>query len=128
MRWNLSQNMEDYLETIHLLELKRGNVRVKDIAGEMEITAPSVSGALKNLEKRNLVRHPRYDLIELTPQGSRIAEEVYRRHQVIQDFLSQILGLDPKIAEKDACRIEHNVSPETVESLARFLEEETGKV
>jgi len=127
MNEKLSPNMEDYLETIYLLELERGNVRVKDIAEKMEITMPSVSSALKNLEKQGFVSHDRYDLVVLTPQGARVAEEVYRRHEVIRDFLSQVLGLDAEIAERDACGMEHIISPETLESLSRFLETENGE-
>ncbi len=127
MNEKLSPNMEDYLETIYLLELERGNVRVKDIAERMEITMPSVSSALKNLEKQGFVSHDRYELVVLTPQGARVAEEVYRRHEVIRDFLSQVLGLDAEIAERDACGMEHIISPETLESLSRFLETENGE-
>jgi DtxR family Mn-dependent transcriptional regulator len=122
MNDKLSPNMEDYLESIYLLELESGNVRVKDIAKRMDITMPSVSGAVKNLEKQGLVCHSRYDLVSLTMKGNRIAEEIYHRHHILKDFLSQILGLRPEIAEKDACAIEHNISPETMKSLVRFLE------
>ena len=122
MNVKLSPNMENYLETIHLLQMENGYVRVKDIAGMMEITMPSVSSAMKTLEKQGLVQHPRYDHIMLTPRGRTIAEELCRRHRLIKDFLSRVLGLDHEIAERDACVIEHVISPETVEGLSRFLE------
>lgn len=122
----LSPSMEDYLKAIHLLESEKGVVRVKDIARMLEITMPSVSSALKNLEKQGLVCHQRYDLVGLTPEGSKVAEDIYWRHQVIKDFLSQVLGLDAEIAEKDACGMEHAISPETFASLVRFLENEHG--
>ena len=120
---NLSSNMEDYLKVIYLLQNKMGTVRVKDIAREMSITMPSVSSALKTLEKHGLVCHPRYDLVDLTSEGKKIAEHVFRRHRVIMDFLLKVLGLDHKIAEKDACGMEHNISEETLESLDKFLKE-----
>lgn len=126
MNVNLTPNMEDYLETIYLLEQEGGNVRVKDIARMMHITMPSVSSAVKNLEKQGLVQHPKYDLIALTSKGSEIAEELYYRHGVIKEFLSQVLGLDNEIAEKDACAIEHIISEETLESLSRFMESVNG--
>lgn len=122
----LTQSMEDYLKAILSLENERGSVRVKDIAGKLDITMPSVSSALKNLEKQDLVCHPRYDLVVLTSQGSQIARDIYYCHQVIKDFLSQVLGLDAEIAERDACGMEHAISQETFESLARFLESEYG--
>ena len=120
----LSPSMEDYLKAIHSVENERGTVRVKDIAKRLDITMPSVTSALKNLEKQGFVCHPRYDLVDLTPKGSRVAEDIYHRHQVIKGFLSQVLGLDAEIAEKDACGMEHAISPETVECLVRFLESE----
>jgi len=126
MEVKLSPSKEDYLKTIHSLEHERGVVRVKDIAKKLEITMPSVSCALKNLEKQGLVCHPRYDLVDLTPKGSRVAEDISQRHQVIRDFLSQVLGLDADIADKDACSMEHAISPETFKSLVRFLESENG--
>ncbi len=124
---NLSSNMEDYLKVIYFLQNKMGIVRVRDIAKEMAITMPSVSSALKNLEKHGLVSHPRYDLVGLTSEGKKIAEHVTRRHRVIMDFLLGVLGLDPKIAEKDACGMEHNISQETLESLDKFLKERNVK-
>ena len=122
MSVQVSSNMEDYLETIHLLEQERRNVRVKDIAAEMQITMPSVSSAVKNLENQGLVSHSRYDSVELTKEGMQIAEAVYKRHRVIRHFLSKVLELESDIAEKDACRIEHNISEETLNKLIQFLE------
>ena len=122
MAVKLSPSMEDYLKTIYALDRERGYVRVKDIAEKMDITMPSVSGALKNLEKQDLVYHQRYDLVGITPKGSKVAEDICSRHRVVKNFLSQILGLDAEIAEKDACSMEHAISPETLKSLVRFLE------
>ncbi len=122
MAVKLSPSMEDYLKTIYALDRERGYVRVKDIAEKMDITMPSVSGAIKNLEKQDLVYHQRYDLVGITPKGSKVAEDICSRHRVVKDFLSQILGLDAEIAEKDACSMEHAISPETLKSLVRFLE------
>ncbi len=120
----LTSNMEDYLETIHLLMREKGHVRVKDISLKMGYTMPSVSGAVKNLEKRGYVQHDRYDLIELTSAGQREAKRVYRRHNVIKTFLMDVLSLDADVAEQDACSIEHVISPQAVESLARLLRKE----
>ena len=118
----ITPNMEDYLEKIYLLEKRQSHVRVRDIAKEMSITMASVSGALKNLVKRGYVSHSRYDLVVLTPEGKQVAKDVFHRHQVIKTFLSKVLGLDSEIAERDACKIEHSVSPETIKSLARYLD------
>ncbi len=121
MPQRLSGSMEDYLETIYLLGKKRKPVRVRDIAKEMSITMPSVTGALKTLEQLQLVRHPRYDMVFLTSKGSRLARAVYQRHLVLKNFLVQVLGIDPKIAETDACGMEHAVSAQTLDRLVFFM-------
>jgi len=114
--------MEDYLEAIHCIGERQVAVRVRDIAKRMEITMPSVTGALKSLERQGLVNHARYDWIDLTPEGKRIAEEVFRRHRVLREFLTLILGIDSKTAERDACGMEHAVSETTLDRLVRFME------
>lgn len=119
--------MEDYLKTIHTLEHLHGFVRVKDIAGALDISPPSVSSALNNLKNQGLVHHPRYELVGLTEEGVRVAEQIKRRHRVIREFLSRILRIRPEIADKDACSMEHSVSPETVEGLTAFLESYLGQ-
>ena len=118
----LSNSMEDYLEAISTLKQKKDYVRVKDIAKEMKVRMPSVTGALKALTDRNLVRHEKYEYVELTEEGTKIAEEIKRRHNLISKFLTHILKIDPEIAEKDACKIEHSVSPITVERLIKLVE------
>jgi DtxR family Mn-dependent transcriptional regulator len=118
---NLSVSMEDYLEAIHCIGERQSAVRVRDIAKRMDITMPSVTGALKNLEKQGFVSHARYDWINLTPEGKRIAEEVFRRHRVLREFLTGILGIDSKTAERDACGMEHAVSEITLDRLVRFM-------
>lgn len=122
MTLKLSASKEDYLKAIYFLVTTKGTVRVKDIAGKMEISMPSVSSALKHLEEQGLVCHSRYDLVELTAKGSRFAKDVHHRHSVLKDFLSKVLGLDSVIAEKDACGMEHSISPQTIDSLVKFLE------
>jgi DtxR family transcriptional regulator, Mn-dependent transcriptional regulator len=118
---SLSGNMEDYLEAILCIGEDQAAVRVRDIAKRMEITMPSVSGALKNLEKQGFVRHPRYDWIDLTDEGRRIATEVFNRHRVIRGFLTDVLEIDANTAERDACGMEHSISEVTLDRLVRFM-------
>ena len=118
----LSDSMQDYLEAISTLKQKKNYVRVKDIAKEMKVRMPSVTGALKTLTERNLVRHEKYEYVELTEDGIKIAEEVKRRHELISRFLTHVLKIDMEIAERDACKIEHSVSPITIERLVKLVE------
>jgi len=122
MSGKLSSSMEDYLKTIHFLESSGRIVRVKDIARELEITMPSVTSALKNLEKLGFVNHSKYDIVVLTELGSEVAKRIYHRHNIIKSFLHNVLGLDEEIAERDACGMEHSMSPETLNGLVQFME------
>ena len=123
----LSSQMEDYLETIYHLCREEGVARVKAIAGRLEVTNPSVVGAIKNLKRWQLVRQERYGYVRLTEEGEEIAGSIIHRHEVLSNFFEKFLGLDPETASRDACRIEHAVSIETVQRLravAGFVENE----
>lgn len=120
--------MEDYLEVIYQLCQEDGLARVKDIATRLAVTNSSVVGAIKNLKLQNLVHQERYGYIQLTNRGQELAAVVLHRHEILSNFLEKILGLDPETASRDACKIEHAVSQETVRRLravAEFIETET---
>lgn len=124
----LSSQMEDYLEVIYQLCQEDGLARVKDIAARLAVTNSSVVGAIKNLKLQNLVHQERYGYIRLTNRGQELAAVVLHRHEILSNFLEKILGLDPETASRDACKIEHAVSQETVQRLravAEFMERET---
>lgn len=118
----LSSTMEDYLEAIFNLENVMKAVRVKDIAGKMKVKLPTVTSMLNTLGQRGLINHEKYEYVELTKKGERIAKEIYRRHVVFRDFLKGILNIDSKTAEEDACKMEHAISPVTLERLVKFME------
>lgn len=119
-----SQSEEDYLEAIYIigLENKIARARVKDVAKEVGVTMPSVVSAIRSLSEKGLVEQEQYGHIELTPAGKCVAEDVYARHKMLYAFLHEVLGVEPAIAEKDACRMEHYLSPETGQRLLKMLE------
>ncbi len=118
----LSSSMEDYLETIAALQKEKGVARVKDISRVMDVKTPSVNAAIKTLYKHKLVDHEKYGYVELTLKGEKVAQSVQRRHDMLLKFFTEILKINPKIAEKDACKTEHSISPETSEKLIKFIE------
>jgi DtxR family transcriptional regulator, Mn-dependent transcriptional regulator len=114
----LSASLEDYLEAILKLERASRVARVSEIADQLGVSRPSVTGALKSLSARGLVVHAPYSHATLTEEGTRLAREVERRHLAIRDFLTQVLGIHEQQAETTACRLEHVLEPEV---LARFV-------
>lgn len=112
----IQESAENYLETILILEQRKGTVRSIDIAAELEFSKPSVSVAMKNLRERGCVVMDADGLISLTDQGRKIAEGIYERHTLFTEWLKS-LGVSEKTAAEDACRIEHVISEETFRAI-----------
>jgi len=117
-----SASMEDYLEAIAKLGEGRKAVRVKQLSQRLGVKMPSVTSALKKLSEQDLVEHERYGQIKLTVEGDRVARDVIGRHEALTRFFARALGIDPETAEGDACKIEHVISPLSMERLAKFVE------
>jgi DtxR family Mn-dependent transcriptional regulator len=118
----LSTSLEDYLEAIYVLEQKARVVRVKDISKMLEVSMPSVHQALHILMESGLVNHEHYGDVELTAKGRNAGREIYNRHTMLTKFFDEVLGVPREIAEGDACRIEHNISQETLDRLVAFID------
>lgn len=118
----LSSHMEDYLEAIAILKKRNGIVRVKDVSEILKVKTSSVTSAMNMLSRKGMVAHERYGYIELTPEGEEIAMAIQKRHAVLTKFLTDILKIDPKVSEEDACRLEHSISPQTFTKLTKFIE------
>ena len=122
----VSRSQEDYLERILSLASQKGDVRVTDLATDMNISKPSVNKAIGLLKNQGLVDHEKYGTLTLTPKGEAYAKNVEKRHTVLKRFLCDVLKVDEARAEEEACAIEHGVSLDTIERLDRFLEEGLG--
>jgi DtxR family Mn-dependent transcriptional regulator len=117
----LTKSREDYLEAICEICEEEKVARVKDIASHMDVSLASVNYAIKALKSDGLIKHKRYGYIELTEKGNKIGHAIYRKHKLIRSFLINVLNVDEKIADKDACGIEHVVSEETCEKMNSYL-------
>ena len=116
----IHESAEDYLETILMLSKKLPVVRSIDIANEMGYKKSSVSIAMKNLREAEHIRVTKEGYIYLTDSGKEIAEMIYERHQVLSSWLIK-LGVDKKVAEEDACRIEHDISKESFNVIKKAI-------
>ncbi len=105
-----------YLETIHILSQDHPNVRSIDICRKMGFSKPSISRAMKNLKAEGYINIDGNGYITLQEKGLAIAEKIYERHRSLTDFFISI-GVSPKTAEADACRIEHVISDETFDKI-----------
>ena len=118
----ITSTMEDYLETIFLLNKEKGGIRVKNIAKKMGVKMPTVTNMLKTLSDKGFIDYEKHEYLELTKKGLQVGKEVEKKHNVISSFLTDILKIDPKTADEEACRMEHGMSPETLSRLTKFIE------
>ena len=116
----LHESAEMYLETIYLLTQRSKNVRSIDVAEHMGYSKPSVSRAVGLLKQGGYVTTDRDGFLTLTDCGMEAAALIFERHTVLTRLLTTI-GVDEKIADEDACRIEHVISDETLEAIKVFL-------
>ena len=114
------ESLEDYLETILMLQKSKGLVRSIDIANEMNFTKPSVSVAMKNLREKGYITMASDGYITLTESGKMRAECVLERHTILADLLIRI-GVSEETAKEDACKVEHDLSEESFEAIKRAL-------
>ncbi len=111
---------EDYLKAILILQKQNHAVRSLDVAEMLSVTKPSVSRAMKLLREGGFLTMDADKRISLTEAGREAAERVFEKHRVLTECLVT-MGVDPGIAEKDACRMEHLISPETLEQMKNYV-------
>lgn len=116
----LSQSLEDYLETILILENEGKRLHSIEIARRLNVSKPAVTNALKRLARRGYVTKVSYEDVTFTKEGRSLARKIYHRHITIYRFLISI-GVDEHTAKKDCCRIEHIISEQTLQALSRIL-------
>ncbi|EHQ87660.1 metal-dependent transcriptional regulator [Desulfosporosinus youngiae] len=117
----LTPALEDYLEVILELDETENEIRVTDVAEKLNIAKSTVTITLNKLKGLGLVTQESYGPILLTRAGKLCAVDVKNRHRVLRKFLVEVLGVDYQTADKDACLMEHVVSPVTMKRMAEFI-------
>jgi len=120
---NLTFTMENYLEAIYELSKDETGARVSDIAERLGVTKASTSAAMTTLSEKGLITNEKYGEIHLTPAGRELAEFTSRKHQIIRRFFIDVLHINPRTADNDACAIEHVISNDSVQAMQDFLQD-----
>ena len=118
-RQTMTQSLEDYLEAIYLLIMEGKAAQVVDVARMLSVRMPSIVRALRELKRLELVVQEPYSSISLTEKGRRVAHQVFDRHRLLRSFLIK-LGVSRRIADRDACLMEHILSAETLERIRTY--------
>jgi DtxR family Mn-dependent transcriptional regulator len=117
----LTASLENYLKAIYLIVKENKAARVKDVSKFLSIGASSVSEALKILSDREYINYQPYGIITLTQKGEDTAVELNKRHEIICNFLENVLLVDKKSIEENAKQFEYGVSEDVLEKFVRFL-------
>ena len=115
---------EDYLEAILVLQKQKGMVRSVDMARHMGVSKPSVCHAVATLKNGGFLTMDDGFFLHLTNIGREVAEQIYEKHRFFTERLIAA-GVDPEIAEADACRIEHVISEESFRRLKAAVKSES---
>ncbi len=118
---DLTHSMVHYLLAIHKLKESKGYARVTDIAHEMGLTKGSVSTALTNLKKRDLVIEDDSKFLSLSASGHEAVHGILSSRTLLFYFLKDIIGVNEDVAHKDSCLMEHLMSSETRENFFNFM-------
>lgn len=120
---DLTHSMVHYLLAIHKLKETKGYARVTDIANEMGLTKGSVSTALNNLKKRELVTEDESKFLSLSETGHHAVHDILSSRTLLYYFLKDIVGVSEETAHKDSCLMEHLMSEEARNKLFKFMQD-----
>lgn len=116
---SLLESGENYLETILMLSKTQKEIHAIDVVNHLGFSKPSVSIMLKKLKEDGYLIINENSHIYLTERGKNIAEKILNRHTTLTQLFTKI-GVNPKTAEEDACKIEHDISDETFNALLQL--------
>jgi DtxR family Mn-dependent transcriptional regulator len=119
---SIQESGEDYLEKILMLRDKLPEVRSIDLAKSFHYSRPAVSKAVRILVQRGFLQVGKNGSLVLTPKGEDQASLILKRHRILTELFVD-LGVSPAVAEADACKIEHDLHPETFKALSGLLKQ-----
>src|SRR3989338_2359447 len=116
-----SISREDYLRAMYHLMEEKYEVRSVEVADYLNVSKPSVSEMLKNLNADGLIQYKKYSKINLTKKGFNLAKNLTARHRIIEAFLKDMLKISPKSIHGEAHRLEHAFSQESIDKMKKLL-------
>ena len=118
----VSHSVAHYLTTIHDLRESLGYARVSDVAKELDVTKGTASVSVKRLKEKGFVAEDANRHLHLTEAGNDVARQVIYTRQVLMRLFADILGVEPSVAESDACKVEHLLSQATCHRLLGLVQ------
>lgn len=117
----ISKALGEYLKTMYILQVKEKEIRVTDIAQEMNCSKPSVNKAINHLKENKLINYETYGKIELTQEGEDLAKKILEAYDIVYIFLKDVLGLPEENAKTEAEKIKLTLEDDTLNRLAKYV-------
>lgn len=117
----ITHSAAHHLMAIDDLVEKLGYARVSDVARRLNITRGSVSISLQPLKKAGLINQDENRHLQLSEVGRQLVHAIKTKRLLLQRLFHEVLGVEPRQAEIDACKLEHLISNETANRLVSFL-------
>jgi DtxR family transcriptional regulator, Mn-dependent transcriptional regulator len=102
---------EEYLQTMYWLMEAGLQITGANIARAMQLSAPTVHEMIGRLEQDGYVTREDDRSLVFTDDGRTHAQEIVRRHRLIERFLTDVLGIPWDEVHEEAERLEHAMSP-----------------
>ncbi|MGH9194696.1 MAG: metal-dependent transcriptional regulator [Acidimicrobiia bacterium] len=116
-----TESVQDYLKAIYLIVTSGKEATTTAIAERLRVSPASVTAMFKKLATKGLLRHRRYQGVQLTPRGRDLALEVIRHHRLLESYLHKALGLTWDRVHEEAEVLEHAISEELEDRIAELL-------
>src|SRR3989338_7607812 len=114
-------NKEDYLRGLYILEEEKGQIKSIDLAHYLNVSKPSVSEMVKELNKEGFVSYKKYSKLKFTSKGRKIAQKLTSKHRLIEIFLKNMLKIKSRHVHQEAHRLEHAFSDESISKMRKLL-------
>jgi DtxR family Mn-dependent transcriptional regulator len=102
---------EEYLQILFWLQEAKLPMTGANVARAMQLSAPTVHEMVGRLERDGYITRGSDKAISFTASGLSHAEEIVRRHRLIERFLTDVLGIPWDEVHEEAERLEHAMSP-----------------
>ena len=117
----ISKALEEYLKTMYVIQIQNKEIRVTDIANQMNISKASVNKAINNLKENGLVYYETYGKIELTEKGADLAKKILEAYDISYVFFKDVLGIDEEASKREAEKLKLTMEDNTINNLAKYV-------
>jgi len=117
----LSRTQQDYLKVIWNLDQLEEKAKMKVVADQLLVKPPTVLAMFRQLSKQGFISYDKYLGAKLTLKGRGEAEQIIRKHRLIETFLRSVLKIEEPLLHDEAEKLEHVISDQLIMKIDEYL-------